>query len=69
METLQAEYSLPDLRMNLTYLSHLQRYNPGGKFGAHYDGSYVEDEDERSLLTFMIYLNVGYKGGRNVIVI
>jgi len=49
------------IRLNTRF--RLCRYNPGGKFGAHYDGSYVEDEEERSLLTFMIYLNVGYKGG------
>jgi hypothetical protein len=36
---------------------------PGGHFGAHYDGCFVESEDERSIFTFMIYLNSGYKGG------
>lgn len=41
-----------------------QKYFPGGHFGAHYDGCYVRSEDERSLFTFMIYLNTAYTGGQ-----
>lgn len=33
------------------------RYQPGEYFGLHYDGSYARNERERSLLTFMVYLN------------
>ncbi len=39
------------------------RYGPGQKFGAHYDGAFVRSRDERSLLTFMIYLDEGSTGG------
>lgn len=39
------------------------RYRPGQRFAPHYDGSFIRNEDERSLLTFMVYLNEGYEGG------
>ncbi len=39
------------------------RYAPGQRFAAHYDGSFARDERERSLLTFMVYLNEGFAGG------
>jgi predicted 2-oxoglutarate/Fe(II)-dependent dioxygenase YbiX len=39
------------------------RYQPGEKFAAHYDGSFQRSDSERSLLTFMIYLNEGFAGG------
>jgi prolyl 4-hydroxylase len=39
------------------------RYEPGQRFAPHLDGSFVRDEGERSLLTFMIYLNEGFEGG------
>ena len=39
------------------------RYEPGQRFGAHFDGSYQRSDSERSLLTFMIYLNGGFEGG------
>jgi hypothetical protein len=39
------------------------RYRPGQKFAWHADAPFVRENDERSLLTFMIYLNDGYEGG------
>lgn len=39
------------------------RYHPGQQFRAHYDGAFVRDTRERSLLTFMVYLNEGFEGG------
>lgn len=39
------------------------RYRVGQRFAPHYDGSFTRDEHERSLLTFMIYLNDGFEGG------
>ena len=41
------------------------RYKPGQKFAAHYDGAFERDETERSLLTFMVYLNDDFEGGRH----
>jgi hypothetical protein len=39
------------------------RYDPGEKFAPHYDGSFARSDDERSQLTFMVYLNDGFDGG------
>ncbi|WP_137940323.1 2OG-Fe(II) oxygenase [Chitinivorax sp. B] len=39
------------------------RYTPGQKFDWHEDGPYVRANNERSLLTLLIYLNDGYGGG------
>ncbi len=39
------------------------RYDVDQRFAPHYDGAFVRDDDERSLLTFMVYLNEGFGGG------
>ena len=39
------------------------RYRPGQRFGPHYDGAFQRSDEERSILTFMIYLNEGFEGG------
>lgn len=39
------------------------RYTPGQRFAPHYDGAFIRDDQERSLLTFMVYLNEGFEGG------
>jgi len=39
------------------------RYDVEQRFAPHYDGAFIRDDDERSLLTFMIYLNDGFGGG------
>lgn len=39
------------------------RYTPGQKFAPHYDGDFIIDSSEKSLYTFMIYLNGGFDGG------
>lgn len=39
------------------------RYAPGEFFKPHFDGAFHRDGDERSLLTFMVYLNDVDEGG------
>lgn len=39
------------------------RYEHDQRFAPHYDGAFVRDYNERSLLTFMVYLNDGFAGG------
>lgn len=41
----------------------LSRYTPGGHFAPHTDGSFRRSDDERSALTFLVYLNDGMSGG------
>lgn len=40
------------------------RYDKGQRFAPHYDGSFQRNEREESQLTFMIYLNADFDGGR-----
>ncbi len=42
------------------------KYEKGDFFLNHLDGGHVENEDERSVLTLMIYLNEEFKGGETV---
>eukprot|EP00026_Physarum_polycephalum_P012438 Phypoly_transcript_12747.p1 GENE.Phypoly_transcript_12747~~Phypoly_transcript_12747.p1 ORF type:complete len:293 (+),score=57.48 Phypoly_transcript_12747:127-1005(+) len=39
------------------------KYTPGGLFAPHSDGTFVRNRSERSMYTFMIYLNGGFEGG------
>ena len=39
------------------------RYQPGQRFAPHRDGSFERDLRERSLLTFIVYLNADFTGG------
>ena len=39
------------------------RYQPGQRFALHQDGTFARSADERSLLTFLIYLNHDFTGG------
>ena len=39
------------------------RYEPGQRFAPHRDGYFERNDRERSLLTFMIYLNDDFSGG------
>ena len=39
------------------------RYEREQRFAPHYDGAFVRNDSERSLLTFMVYLNEGFGGG------
>jgi len=47
----------------------LCRYQPGGHFAPHFDGFFVRNFNERSMKTFMLYLNgadedeTGFEGG------
>jgi len=44
------------------------RYDPGQQFATHMDGSFVRQNGERSLLTFMVYLNDVFEGGETVFI-
>jgi len=39
------------------------RYQTGQRFALHQDGTFARSADERSLLTFLIYLNHDFTGG------
>ena len=39
------------------------RYDIDERFAPHYDGSFRRNDDERSELTFMVYLNDDFEGG------
>ncbi|MEO7330117.1 MAG: 2OG-Fe(II) oxygenase [Minicystis sp.] len=39
------------------------RYEAGQRFAPHYDGAYFRSPEERSLLTFIVYLNEAFTGG------
>lgn len=39
------------------------KYEPGQRFAPHYDGAFFRSDDERSFLTYLIYLNDGFEGG------
>lgn len=39
------------------------RYDVDQRFAPHYDGAFARNAHERSLLTFMVYLNDGFEGG------
>lgn len=56
---------LPEWRAcGLNERFRVYRYAPGQFFAPHFDGSYVRSAEERSLLSFLIYLNDDYVGGR-----
>jgi hypothetical protein len=40
------------------------RYDPGQRFVPHYDGYFERENGERSVMTFMVYLNEGFHGGQ-----
>lgn len=42
------------------------RYRPGQHFAPHQDGAWHRSDDERSLFTFMVYLNDDFTGGETV---
>jgi len=39
------------------------RYKPGGHFAPHFDGNFIRNSNERSMKTFMLYLNGDFEGG------
>lgn len=44
------------------------RYETSQKFSWHSDGSFSRDNGEKSLLTFMVYLNEEFQGGETVFI-
>lgn len=40
------------------------RYGPQQRFAPHYDGSFVRNDRERSMLTLLFYLNDDFSGGK-----
>eukprot|EP01006_Ploeotia_vitrea_P028514 TRINITY_DN61187_c0_g1_i1.p1 TRINITY_DN61187_c0_g1~~TRINITY_DN61187_c0_g1_i1.p1 ORF type:complete len:310 (+),score=62.95 TRINITY_DN61187_c0_g1_i1:65-931(+) len=49
--------------MGLNEVFRICKYDPGGHFSPHYDGDFRRNPNERSFLTFMLYLNSDYEGG------
>jgi len=49
--------------VGLNEIWRLCKYKPGGHFAPHFDGSFIRDTKERSMKTFMLYLNGGFEGG------
>lgn len=43
------------------------RYAPGQRFAPHFDGAFVRDMTERSLLTVIVYLNDDFSGGETAL--
>jgi prolyl 4-hydroxylase len=39
------------------------RYRPGQRFAPHYDGAFVRDDREQSLVSYLVYLNDDFVGG------
>lgn len=52
-------------KQELLYIQifRLCRYHPGGHFAPHYDGFYAKNSHERSMKTFMLYLNNEFQDG------
>lgn len=42
------------------------KYPPGGVFTRHRDGIYIPNEDTRSLISILVYLNADYEGGETM---
>ena len=40
------------------------KYGPGGIFSKHRDGIFIKNEDLRSMISVLVYLNSDYTGGR-----
>ncbi|NIF05844.1 oxidoreductase, 2OG-Fe(II) oxygenase [Chryseobacterium sp. Tr-659] len=49
--------------LNFNEMFRVYRYTSGQQFKMHRDGSYIRNEKEKSLYTFMIYLNDDFEGG------
>ncbi|XP_064602326.1 uncharacterized protein LOC135468167 [Liolophura sinensis] len=49
--------------IGLNEIWRLCRYYPEGHFAPHFDGHFVRNQRERSLKTFMVYLNADFTGG------
>ncbi|KAK7471519.1 hypothetical protein BaRGS_00035858 [Batillaria attramentaria] len=49
--------------LGLNSVWRLCRYTPGGHFAPHFDGHFVRSSQERSLQTFMLYINGDFEGG------
>lgn len=49
--------------VGLNHIFRLCRYLPKGHFAPHFDGFYVKNSTERSMKTFMLYLNEGFSDG------
>ena len=58
-ETLDGGWKLKGLNEQLK----IYKYDVGQQFKMHKDVSYIRNENEKSFLTMLIYLNEGYVGG------
>jgi predicted 2-oxoglutarate/Fe(II)-dependent dioxygenase YbiX len=52
--------------IGLNEMFRFYKYTNQQRFKKHRDGSYIRTQTEYSLLTFMVYLNDDYKGGRTL---
>ena len=43
------------------------RYKSGQRFAPHFDGAFVRDENQRSQITVLFYLNEGFSGGETIL--
>ena len=50
-------------KTGLNEMFRIYAYDIGQQFKVHQDGSYIRNEDERSLYSFLIYLNDDFEGG------
>ncbi|CAG9335366.1 unnamed protein product [Blepharisma stoltei] len=60
---LEGSWKLWGVNERISFLKYL----PGGQFTKHKDGIYFKNEDLRSMITILIYLNDDYEGGRTVL--
>jgi len=51
---------------NINPCLRFTKYEKGNFFKKHLDGQHVQNENERSILTLMIYLNDNFKGGETI---
>ena len=49
--------------LNFNEMLRVYKYTLGQQFKMHRDGSYIRNEREKSIYTFMIYLNDDFEGG------
>ncbi|MBK1894783.1 prolyl hydroxylase family protein [Chryseobacterium paridis] len=49
--------------LDFNEMFRVYKYSSGQRFKMHRDGSYIRNENEKSLYTFLMYLNDGFEGG------
>jgi hypothetical protein len=57
---LKGDWTFHSVNEKISFL----KYGPGGVFSKHRDGIFIKNEDLRSLITVLVYLNSDFQGGR-----